>query len=62
VRVFHARTAKSTSWVMEWFLCAGIIYILSGVINQVQERVEEMAILDGIVRGMGLVHKVRFNV
>ena len=47
---------------MEWFLCAGIIYILSAVINQVQERVEEMAILDGIVRGMGLVHKVRFNV
>ena len=35
--------------VMEWFLYAGIIYTLTGVINQVRERVEEMAILDGIV-------------
>ena len=35
---------------MEWFLYAGNIYTLTGVINQVRERVEEeMAILDGIV-------------
>ena len=34
---------------MEWFLYAGIIYTLTGVNNQVRERVEEMAILDGIV-------------
>ena len=36
--------------VMEWFLYAGIIYTLTGIINQVQERVEEMAILDGILQ------------
>eukprot|EP00092_Neocalanus_flemingeri_P026627 GFUD01028861.1.p1 GENE.GFUD01028861.1~~GFUD01028861.1.p1 ORF type:complete len:420 (-),score=137.67 GFUD01028861.1:132-1391(-) len=35
--------------VMEWFLYAGIIYTLTGVLNQVREGVEEMAILDGII-------------
>jgi len=35
--------------VMEWFLYAGIIYTLTGVLNRVRERVEDMAILDGII-------------
>jgi len=35
--------------VLEWFLYAGIIYTLSGVINKVRERVEDMAIIDGII-------------
>jgi len=35
--------------VMSWFLFAGIVYSLTGVLNQVRGRVEEMAILDGII-------------
>jgi len=35
--------------VLEWFLIAGVIYTLTGVLSQVQEKVIEMAHLDGIV-------------
>jgi len=35
--------------VLEWFLIAGVIFTLTGVLNQVQEKVVEMAHLDGIV-------------